>query len=130
MTTLSVRTTQTDDLVDITERVREAIPAGLDGAVVLYCPHTTAGLLVNEGADPDVAMDLLAALRRLVPRDGPYRHREGNAAAHIRSVLTGSSLLIPVQAGRLALGVWQRIFLAEYDGPRNREVLIQFLGPG
>ncbi len=130
MTALSVTTSKVEELVDITPDIRSVLPSlceGGDGAILLYCPHTTAGLFVNEGADPDVAADLAAALGRLVPRSGPYRHVEGNAAAHIRSVLTGSSLAIPVTGGRIALGTWQRVFLAEYDGPRKRQVYVQFL---
>ncbi len=131
MKVLSVTTTSVEQLVDITQDLRKMLPAlcsgGDEGAVLLYCPHTTAGLLVNEGADPDVAADLLAALGRLVPRSGPYRHSEGNASAHIRAVLTGSSLTIPVSGGRMVLGTWQRVFLAEYDGPRQRQVYVQFL---
>ncbi len=139
MTALSVTTSKVEELVDITPDIRSVLPSlceGGDGAILLYCPHTaillycphtTAGLFVNEGADPDVAADLAAALARLVPRSGPYRHVEGNAAAHIRSVLTGSSLAIPVTGGRIALGTWQRVFLAEYDGPRKRQVYVQFL---
>ncbi len=130
MTVLSVTTSKVEEVVDITPLIREVLSSlreGGDGAVLLYCPHTTAGLFVNEGADPDVAADLADALGRLVPRDGTYRHAEGNASAHIRSVLTGSSLAIPVTGGRMALGTWQRVFFAEYDGPRKRQVYVQFL---
>lgn len=130
MTVLSVTTSKVEEVVDITPLIREVLSSlreGGDGAVLLYCPHTTAGLFVNEGADPDVAADLADALARLVPRDGTYRHAEGNASAHIRSVLTGSSLAIPVTGGRMALGTWQRVFFAEYDGPRKRQVYVQFL---
>lgn len=130
MTALTVTTSKVEELVDITPDIRDVLPSlceGGEGAVLLYCPHTTAGLFVNEGADPDVAADLAAALGRLVPRGGPYRHAEGNAAAHIRSVLTGSCLAIPVSGGRIALGTWQRVFFAEYDGPRKRQVYVQFL---
>lgn len=130
MTALSVTTSKIEELVDITPDIRGVLPSLCgdgEGAVLLFCPHTTAGLFVNEGADPDVAADLVATLGRLVPRGGPYRHAEGNAAAHIRSVLTGSSLAIPVTRGRIALGTWQRVFFAEYDGPRKRQVYVQFL---
>ncbi len=130
MTALSITTSKVEELVDITSDIRDVLPSlssGGDGAVLLYCPHTTAGLFVNEGADPDVAADLAAALARLVPRDGRYRHAEGNAAAHIRSVLVGSSLTVPVTGGRMALGTWQRVFFAEFDGPRRRQVYVQFL---
>lgn len=131
MLVFSVTTSKVEELVDITAEIHGVLPSlcgRADGAVLLFCPHTTAGLVVNEGADPDVAFDLIAALARVAPRNGPYRHLEGNAAAHIRAVLTGSSLTIPVQGGRMALGTWQRVFLAEFDGPRRRQVYVQFLG--
>lgn len=130
MLVLALRTSRTEEFVDITddvERLLSRASSAREGAVLLFCPHTTAGLFVNEGADPDVASDLLSILSRLVPRNGQYRHLEGNAAAHIRSVLTGSSLYIPISNGRLALGTWQRIFFAEFDGPRQRKVFVQFL---
>jgi len=129
MVSIDVRTTKREEPVDITGQVASALAAsGLsEGAVLVYCPHTTAGLFINEGADPDVARDLWDCLAGLVPRDGPYRHAEGNSAAHIRAVLVGNSVTLPVSGGRLALGTWQHVFLAEFDGPRDRRLRVQFL---
>lgn len=129
MESFEVKTSRTEEDVDITPQVRAALAkVGLrDGAVLVYCPHTTAGIYINEGADPDVSRDVRATLARMVPRQGPYRHAEGNSAAHIGSTLTGNSTLIPVTDGRLALGTWQHVFFAEFDGPRTRTVLVQFL---
>ena len=129
MVSIDVRTTKREEQVDITGQVASALAAsGLsEGAVLVYCPHTTAGLFINEGADPDVARDFWDCLAGLVPRDGPYRHAEGNSAAHIRAVLVGNSVTIPVSGGRLALGTWQHVFLAEFDGPRERRLRMQFL---
>jgi len=96
---------------------------GLDeGAVLLHVPHTTAAVTINEGYDPDVAADVVADLNRRVPRDAGYAHAEGNSDSHIKAILVGSSQLVPVEAGKPALGRWQRIFFCEFDGPRSREV--------
>jgi len=117
-------------MLDVTARVREAVRAGglEDGLCVLYVPHTTAGVCVNECADPDVARDVLAALGRLVPENGDYRHEEGNADAHVKSVLAGSSAQVLVENGGLCLGRWQGIFFCEFDGPRSgRELWVKLL---
>jgi len=95
---------------------------------LVFCPHTTAGVTVNEAADPDVALDLLTALSRVVEQEGPWRHREGNSPAHVKASLVGSSVLLPICQGMLALGTWQGIFLCEFDGPRAREILVQTVG--
>ncbi|MBI4504673.1 MAG: YjbQ family protein [Chloroflexi bacterium] len=127
MDTLIVRSRARCELIDITAEVQRLVAArGLpDGLCVLYVPHTTAGVLVNEGADPAVAADILATLERLVPRHGPYRHAEGNADAHIKAALVGTALQVPVAGGRLALGTWQAIFFAEFDGPRQRQMCVE-----
>lgn len=124
-----VRTGARSQLVDITSRVREAVrKTGMrEGLCQVYIPHTTAGVTVNEAADPDVAADILEHLERLVPR-GSYRHREGNADAHIKASLVGFSATLPVAGGDLALGTWQGIFLCEFDGPRLRRVVVSVLG--
>ena len=129
MERLSIRTNRSTELVDITGQVQEAIArlGGLDGVVYLFCPHTTAGLTLNENADPSVCQDILETLEKLVPWRAAYRHTEGNAAAHVKSSLVGHSLLVPVENGRLALGTWQGIFLCEFDGPRSRRVWVQVL---
>ncbi|MBC7253546.1 MAG: YjbQ family protein [Actinobacteria bacterium] len=124
-----VSTAGRSQMVDITSRVREVVRrSGVEeGVCQVYIPHTTAGVTVNEAADPDVAADILEHLERLVPR-GRYRHREGNADAHIKAGLVGFSALLPVSGGDLALGTWQGIFLCEFDGPRRRRVTVTVLG--
>ncbi len=126
MKKIYVRTPK-EGLVNLTQAV-EGILEGHTGLVYLFVPHTTCGLTVQEGADPDVAHDLLARLAELVPRVHPKdRHAEGNTHAHLKSLLTGPFLLLPAEGGRLVLGRWQQVFLAEYDGPRTREVWVRLL---
>jgi len=130
---LDVRSARRCELVDVTARVREAVRrAGLDeGAALVYCPHTTAGVTIQENADPDVRHDLLLALENAVPpaaARGSYRHAEGNADAHVKASLVGASAWIPVSGGELLLGTWQGIYLCEFDGPRVRELVLAFLG--
>jgi secondary thiamine-phosphate synthase enzyme len=119
-----VRTTRREEFVDITADVAHAVAEArlVDGAVLEYCPHTTAAITINENADPDVSQDILAFLAEEVPRSWPYRHAEGNSDAHVKASLMGSSVQIPVSAGHLVLGTWQGIYLAEFDGPRGRKV--------
>ena len=119
-----VSTRRRAQLVDITERVAGAVTASgvKDGVCHVYIPHTTAGVTVNEGADPDVARDIESRLEALVPHDAGYQHSEGNSDSHIKTALVGPSCSVPVRAGRLALGTWQAIFLCEWDGPRKRQV--------
>jgi len=120
-----ITTTERETLVDITQLVAGALgDAGVtgDGLVHVFSPHTTAGITVNEGADPSVARDIVTSLRRLVPRDGDYRHAEGNSDAHIKTALVGTYATVPVIGGTLRLGTWQSIYLAEFDGPRRRRV--------
>ncbi|GAB4161880.1 MAG: secondary thiamine-phosphate synthase enzyme YjbQ [Planctomycetota bacterium] len=125
---ISIRTERREELVDITAQVNSAVrDMGLrDGYAHLWCPHTTAGLTVNEGADPDVRTDIIMALDAIVP-SLRFRHSEGNSAAHVKSVLTGQFLVIPVSNGKLALGTWQSVFFCEYDGPRTRKVLLSII---
>jgi secondary thiamine-phosphate synthase enzyme len=125
----SVRTRERADALDITERVEGLVKqSGVQiGLCQVFVPHTTAGVFINENADPDALSDLISTLDRLVPWEQSYRHAEGNAAAHIKSVLTGNSQLIPVRSGRLALGRWQGIFLLDFDGPRERQVRVTVL---
>ena len=123
MVKISIRTSRRTQLLPATGAVRaalEGMPAW-DGLLHVHSPHTTAGVTVNEQADPDVAADLERALAKLVPWSGGYAHAEGNSAAHIQAALVGVSALAPVRGGRLALGTWQGIFLCEFDGPRERE---------
>ena len=124
---LSLRTSRRTELVNITAEVAGVIArSGVrDGVCHVYVPHTTAGVIINEGYDPDVARDIEATLDRLVPRDAGYRHAEGNSDSHIKAALVGSSQSVLVQSGRPLLGHWQAIFFCEFDGPREREVLIR-----
>src|SRR5262245_60313820 len=92
---------------------------GRSGILQIYVPHTTAGICINEGYDPDVVFDVAHVLQRLVPETGGYRHAEGNSDAHVKAILVGSSVTVPVQAGKLALGRWQEVFFCEFDGPRS-----------
>ena len=126
--TLSIRTRDRSEMVDITSQVEgELRRSGLeDGVCFIYVPHTTAGITINENADPSVIADIQATLNRLVPWEGPYSHLEGNSAAHIKSTLVGNSVMVLVESGRLKLGTWQGIFLCEFDGPRSRRVHIKF----
>ncbi|HYB62129.1 MAG TPA: secondary thiamine-phosphate synthase enzyme YjbQ [Methylomirabilota bacterium] len=124
---LSLRTSRRTELVNITAEVAGVIArSGIrDGVCHVYVPHTTAGVIINEGYDPDVARDIEATLDRLVPRDAGYRHAEGNSDSHIKTALVGASQSVLVQSGRPLLGHWQAIFFCEFDGPREREVFIR-----
>jgi secondary thiamine-phosphate synthase enzyme len=124
---ISVKTSRRTQLVDITKDVQRIVSAvGVRaGTCLLYVPHTTAGVLINEHADPDVAGDAEGALDRLIPAAGPYRHVEGNSDSHIKTVLTGVTQFVFVDEGKLVLGRWQGIFLAEFDGPRERKVWVK-----
>jgi secondary thiamine-phosphate synthase enzyme len=128
--TFEVSTASRAQMVDITNRVREIVrEAGVpEGACIVYIPHTTAGVTVNENADPAVAADILDHLEKLVPQ-GRYRHREGNADSHIKASLMGFSLTLPVAGGDISLGTWQGVFLCEFDGPRRRRVEVKVI-PG
>ncbi len=121
-----VATSRREQFVDITAEVAEAVSASgfTEGAVVVFCPHTTAGVTINENADPDVVTDLLAGLERLAPRHAGWRHREGNSDGHLKASLIGSSVTVPIENSRLMLGTWQGIYLGEFDGPRHRRVLV------
>ncbi|MCD6128232.1 YjbQ family protein [Candidatus Bipolaricaulota bacterium] len=129
--TIQVRTRAHEEILDITSRVQEVVRTlGVEnGAVLLFCPHTTAALTVNEAADPDVREDVNRALAALVPKI-PFQHGEGNSPAHFRSALMGPSLVLPVEGGRLALGTWQGVYFCEFDGPRTRSVWIYPLVAG
>lgn len=125
---IAVPTRSRDEVVDITGKVEEAIgELGLDeGFVVLFCPHTTAALTVNETADPDVREDVGEALATMVPRIR-FRHVEGNSPAHVRAALLGPTLILPVEGGKLSLGTWQGVYFCEFDGPRRRRVRVYSL---
>lgn len=122
--TFEVSTRRRAQLVDITERIAEAVEKSgvADGVCHVFVPHTTAGVTINEGADPDVAADIESHLAELVPKEAAFEHAEGNSDSHIKTVLVGPSCAAPVRGGKLALGTWQSIFLCEWDGPRTRSV--------
>lgn len=129
---IEVRTRGAVDTVDVTEKVNEAVRRSRirDGICTVAVMHTTAGVFVNENADPDVQRDLLASLARIVPDDAGYAHAEGNSPAHVKSVLVGASVTIPIRAGSLDLGTWQGVYVAEFDGPRMRSATITCVGEG
>ena len=124
--TLTVTSRKKADVIDITEQVQRIVAKSSvsKGLCHVYVAHTTAGVFINENADPDVMDDLLTTLDRLVPWENDYRHAEGNAAAHIKAILVGSAQTLPVDEGRLALGRWQGIYFAEFDGPRERRLQV------
>ncbi len=123
-TAFTVRTTRRSQLVDITPRVAEAVEKSgvTEGVCHVFIPHTTAGVTINEGADPDVATDVASHMTEMVPKEAAFEHAEGNSDSHIKTVLVGASCAAPVRDGKLALGTWQAVFLCEWDGPRTRRV--------
>jgi len=127
--TITLRTPSRTSLVDITREVARAVAEiGVeDGAVIVYVPHTTAAVTVNESADPDVARDIEAALSGLVPLSRSYSHAEGNSDAHIKASVIGCSQTLLVRGGELVLGTWQGVFFCEFDGPRSRKVIVAAL---
>lgn len=129
MYTLDVATQQRTQMVEITDKVRKLVTEArlTRGAVVVYVPHTTAGITINENADPDVVRDMLTEINKTIPFDSDYRHAEGNSAAHIKASLFGSSVTVLVEDGKLVLGVWQGIYFCEFDGPRSRKTHVQML---
>ena len=129
MQTVEIPTHARSEPVDITSRIQAAVSESgvTEGMAVICSAHTTAGITVNEHADPDVIDDVMAALARLAPPDGPYAHAEGNSDAHIKATLVGPSVSLPVSGGRLLLGTWQGIFFCEFDGPRRRRVTVQVI---
>ncbi|NWF75085.1 MAG: YjbQ family protein [Nitrospirae bacterium] len=126
---INVRSKSRNEFIDITGLVQDVVKeAGvMKGICCLYVPHTTAGITINEGADPSVQRDILNTLSRLIPHDMNYLHREGNADAHIKSTLVGTSVIVIIDEGKLLLGTWQAVFFCEFDGPRHRRVAVKFL---
>ncbi|MGD8983453.1 MAG: secondary thiamine-phosphate synthase enzyme YjbQ [Desulfobacteraceae bacterium] len=123
-TTIHVKTRSRIEMVDITSLVQKEVSKSKtsDGLCLVYVPHTTAGITINEGADPAVCKDIMDKLNELVPANAGYRHMEGNADSHIKASLMGSSVHVMVENGHLVLGTWQKIFFCEFDGPRSRRV--------
>jgi secondary thiamine-phosphate synthase enzyme len=127
MEVLRVKTERRTQLVDVTREVERAVEkAGVSaGICCIYVPHTTAGVMINEHFDPDVATDLEGVFERMVPKSGPYRHSEGNSDSHAKAALAGTSQMIFVEDGKLALGRWQGVFFCEFDGPRERKLWVK-----
>ncbi len=126
---IKVKTGSRVEMLDITPLVqREVARNGVSGGIcVVYVPHTTAGITINEGADPDVCTDIVTTLNELVPPHAGYRHMEGNADSHVKASLMGSSVSVIIDQGNLVLGTWQKIFFCEFDGPRTRKVLVKII---
>jgi secondary thiamine-phosphate synthase enzyme len=127
METLRVKTKRRTQLVDVTTAIERVVTESgvTNGVCYVYVPHTTAGVAINEHADPDVASDLEGVFDRLVPHGGPYRHAEGNTDSHAKAVMVGASQVILVEEGKLVLGRWQGIFFCEFDGPRERKLVVR-----
>jgi secondary thiamine-phosphate synthase enzyme len=127
LVTLEVHTGSKAEFVDLSARLQEVVAASgvRDGLCQVFVPHTTAGVTINENADPSVKADILMVLNKLVSDRGPYRHLEGNSPAHVKASLMGPQLTVIVSQGRLLLGTWQGVFLCEFDGPRHRQVYVK-----
>ncbi|RMG24214.1 MAG: YjbQ family protein [Methanobacteriota archaeon] len=128
MKELKVTTSQHSEFIDITSQIQGILPKDHTGIALMYVPHTTCGIFINEGADPDVMKDLKKKIESLVPwNETYYKHLEGNSAAHIKSIIVGNSVTVIVENGQLMLGTWERIFLGEFDGPRQRKLWIKIV---
>ena len=129
MREIKVKTNKRNEMIDITDDVQQVIENEniQNGVVVLYVPHTTAGVTINEGADPSVKRDIITNLGKLIPENGDYHHSEGNSDAHIKSSLIGPSIPVIIKDGKLVLGTWQHVFFYEGDGPRSRRVFLEFI---
>jgi secondary thiamine-phosphate synthase enzyme len=127
MKKISLKTDKPCGFYDITIRIEDLLSRNDSGVCLLFCPHTTAGITINEGADPDVIADINSSLTSIIPKKDNYRHAEGNSDAHIKASIIGSSSSIFVEQGRLILGTWQKVFFCEFDGPRNREVWVKIV---
>ncbi|MDP2927936.1 MAG: secondary thiamine-phosphate synthase enzyme YjbQ [Candidatus Omnitrophota bacterium] len=129
MEKINIRTAKRVDLIDITDQIQNIVAKSKvkDGICFLFCPHTTAGLTINENADPQVKRDIINTLNKVVPENAGYSHTEGNADSHIKSSLFGSSLTVFIEDSQLAFGTWQGIYFCEGDGPRSREVWVKII---
>ncbi|MBI5212771.1 MAG: YjbQ family protein [Nitrospirae bacterium] len=125
--TLNIKSRSKTEFIDITDEIHEAVKeSGVkSGVCYIYVPHTTAGVTINEGADPSVKRDILTTLSRLIPFEGDYQHMEGNSAAHIKSTLVGVSANILIEDGKVVLGTWQSVYFCEFDGPRHRRAIVK-----
>ncbi len=129
---ISIKSSKQIEFIDITHRVQEVVvKTGVkEGICVIFVPHTTAGVTINENADPSVIQDIIMELNKIVPFKDSYLHREGNSPAHIKSSLVGCNLNVMIESGRLSLGTWQGIFFCEFDGPRSRKVHVKVIPDG
>lgn len=129
MKEIKVISKKRNEMIDITGNVQQIVDEEdiVNGLAVIYVPHTTAGVTINEGADPSVQRDIIETLKRIVPESGDYHHMEGNSDAHIKASIIGSSVTVMIENKRLLLGTWQHIFFFEGDGPRNRRVYLDFI---
>jgi len=132
MEEINIRSSRREELIDITSEIQEVIGRNSveNGFVIIYVPHTTAAVTINEGADPDVQRDIINTLHRLIPKNGNYQHLEGNSDAHIKSSILGSSVTVLVKNKKLVLGTWQKIFFYEGDGPRIRKIFVNIFSNG
>ena len=132
MQTFKVRTSAQTEFIDVTRSVQEAVrKTGVeDGICIIFIPHTTAAVTINENADPNVVQDIIMELNKIVPFQDPYRHMEGNSPSHIKASLAGCSQVVFVESGKLVLGTWQGIFFCEFDGPRDRKVHVKVISGG
>ncbi len=130
--TLNIKSRSKTEFIDITDEIHEAVKeSGVkNGVCYIYVPHTTAGITINEGADPSVKRDILATLNRLVPFEGDYQHMEGNSAAHIKSTLVGVSATVLIEDCKAILGTWQSVYFCEFDGPRHRRAIVKIIAAG
>jgi secondary thiamine-phosphate synthase enzyme len=124
MIEFKVKTSSRNQMIDITSEVTDKIPSGFTGITLVYVPHTTAGITINEGADPSVRADILEHLEELVPAHAGYKHQEGNSDSHIKSSIIGSSINLIIENGKPVLGTWQAVYFCEFDGPRQRKVFL------
>lgn len=121
---INIKTNKRNEIIDITDLIEPKIKNGI---IIVHVPHTTCGVTINESADPDVKKDFLYKLSNLIPENDNYKHMEGNSDSHIKASLTGNSITLIVNDGELALGTWQSIWFCEYDGPRNRNVILKYV---
>ncbi len=130
MQRFELRTDVREQMLDITPGIAEAIRSSgvREGMALVFCPHTTAGITINENADPDVVEDLLDGLRRIVPREAGWTHAEGNSGGHLKAALVGSAVTVPVSGAMPVLGTWQGVYFCEFDGPRSRSVVVKVIG--
>lgn len=127
--TLNIKSKAKTEFIDITDDIRETIKesGAKSGICYIYAPHTTAGITINEGADPSVKRDILTTLNRLIPFEGDYQHMEGNSPAHIKSTIVGVSQFVVIEDGKALLGTWQSVYFCEFDGPRHRRVIVKIV---